>query len=110
MVFEEEPSDLKLTVEQASILFLVGVLMIVPEMMLKSWILGSCWIWFIVPLGCPVITYAHCLGLSIVMWMIAAPIGREIPHTFAAAVTAVLLQPLKSLWIYLFAYLVHFWM
>ena len=32
----------------------------------NGWVLSHLWIWFLVPLGLPVISVAHCIGISMV--------------------------------------------
>ncbi len=45
----------------------LALLLAVPIILLRGWILLLLWSWFIIPLGAPEITLAHAIGLGIII-------------------------------------------
>ena len=48
-------------------LTLLSIVLIVSSVLVSAWAIATLWIWFLVPLGLPVIGYAHALGINLMM-------------------------------------------
>jgi uncharacterized membrane protein len=53
------------------------VVLLLPNIAYRGYVLAQLWAWFMVPFGLPVIGVAHAIGVSVLIGMCSVTIARE---------------------------------
>lgn len=106
----EKSKETQLNGNEVAILTLVWMVILPVAIVLRGLVLHSCWVWFVMPFGVSDITIIHCYGLSVLVSCVAGSTFSDPRKDFKGMVVLIISMPLRNLWVWGTAYVVHCWM
>lgn len=85
----------------------INIAIVFLSIALRGVVLSYLWLWFLVPLGLPVIGIMHALGISLIVTFLVTSTGNK--HEQYPKKTKAIMGILFPLIVFVFGYVYHFW-